>query len=165
MLSITRDSENPGGYLLEAETVLPRPLDEVFSFFADAMNLERITPPWMHFHVITPTPIEMFAGQTIDYRLKVHLVPVRWRTEIALWEPPYRFADLQLRGPYRYWWHEHYFDEVHDGTRCRDTVRYGVPGGSLVHTLLVRRDVRAIFAYRENVMHRILGPLPTLQSS
>ncbi len=165
MFAISPDPISAGGYLLEAETILPQPLAEVFPFFADAMNSEQITPPWMHFQVITPPPIEMHAGQTIDYRLHIHRVPVRWRTEIATWEPPYRFSDIQLRGPYRYWRHEHLFEEVEGGTRCRDIVRYAVPGGALVHRLLVRRDVEAIFAYREKVMHEVFAPQSAVQSS
>lgn len=163
MISIARDPDNPGGYLLQAECTLPRQLDEVFPFFADAMNLEQITPPWVQFQVVTPPPIEMFAGQTIDYRLKIHHVPVRWRTEIAEWEPPYRFSDMQLRGPYCYWRHLHLFEEVAEGTRCMDIVRYAVPGGALVHGLLVKRDVQAIFKYRQKVMLELLGAAPPAQ--
>lgn len=157
MIAISRDPERRGGYVLEAETVLPRPLTEVFPFFADAMNLERITPPWLEFEVVTSPPIEMFAGQIIEYRLKVHRVPIKWRTEIAEWQPPLEFVDQQQRGPYRWWHHTHLFDEVPGGTRCRDIVRYGVPGGRLVHWLVVRRDVHTIFSYRQRVMHELLG--------
>ena len=164
MPSITKDPEN-GGYLLEADTILPLPVDDVFPFFADAMNLEQITPPWLHFHVVTPPPIEMFAGRLIDYRLKIHGVPVGWRTKIECWDPPHRFTDVQLRGPYRYWRHEHEFEQTDAGTRCLDRVRYGVPGGSIVHSLLVRRDVQAIFAYREKMLLQVFDRQPAVDSA
>lgn len=164
MLTIRTDPAARGGYVLETEAVISRPLDEVFSLFADALNLERITPPWLRFEVITPPPIAMREGTLIDYRLKLHHIPIRWRTEIADWEPPYRFVDTQLRGPYRYWRHEHLFEPVDGGTRCRDIVHYGVPGGALVHRLMVRRDVRAIFEYRQQAIERLLSPAQTLQA-
>lgn len=160
MLSVDRDPGCPGGYRLESEMVLDCPLERVFAFFGDATNLEQITPPWLHFEVTTPTPIDMFAGQLIDYRLKLHGLPLRWRTEIERWDPPHRFVDRQLRGPYRYWIHEHLFDEVAGGTRCRDVVRFAVPGGALVHRAIVRRDVLSIFAYRQQVLQQTFGKRP-----
>jgi ligand-binding SRPBCC domain-containing protein len=140
-----------------AELWLPRPRPEVFAFFADARNLEAITPPWVKFEVLTPAPIEMRAGTLIDYRLRVHGFPIRWRTEITLWEPPFRFADTQLRGPYRRWVHTHGFEEKDGGTLCLDDVSYAVPGGALIERLFVRRDVERIFAYRQETMRRLLG--------
>src|SRR5690606_26244500 len=134
---------------LHTDFVVPSPLPEVFEFFADAGNLEAITPPWLRFRILTPTPIEMRAGTRIDYRIRIRGWPVRWRTEITAWEPPVRFVDEQLRGPYRIWIHEHRFESVEGGTRCRDHVRYAVPGGALVHRLLVKEDLRSIFAWRE----------------
>lgn len=165
MLSITPDPERRGGYLLTASMRLDRPLGEVFPFFADALNLERITPPWMQFRVVTPPPIEMHAGQVIDYRLKIHGVPVRWRSKIAVWQPPYRFLDQQVRGPYRYWHHEHRFEETPDGTVCHDRVQYAVLGGAVVHRLLVRRDVETIFAYRQRVLAELLSPAQAPQAT
>ncbi|MFZ5787076.1 MAG: SRPBCC family protein, partial [Acidobacteriota bacterium] len=138
--------------LLTSELVLPRPREEVFPFFADARNLERITPPWLRFRILTPGPIGMREGALIDYRLRIHGVPVRWRTRIAAWEPPFRFVDEQVRGPYRSWVHEHLFDAVDGGTLCRDRVEYAVPGGAVVARLLVRPDTERIFAYRREVL-------------
>jgi ligand-binding SRPBCC domain-containing protein len=140
-----------------AELWLPRPRPEVFAFFAEARNLESITPPWLRFEVLTPAPIVMQTGTLIDYRLRLHGLPLRWRTEITLWEPPVRFADTQLRGPYRRWVHTHTFEERDGGTLCRDDVEYAVPGGALVERLFVRRDVERIFAHRQEVMRRLLG--------
>lgn len=134
------------------ELWLPRPRAEVFDFFSDAANLERITPPFLRFRIETPLPIEMRNGALIDYRLRVRGVPIRWRTEIRSWEPPLRFVDVQLRGPYRLWEHTHTFEERDGGTLCGDTVRFAVWGGALVERLFVRREVAAIFAYRERVL-------------
>lgn len=131
------------------ECWLPEPIGRVFSFFADAANLGVITPPWLHFTILTPLPITMRVGALIDYRLRVHGLPLRWQTEITGWEPPYRFVDEQRRGPYRLWVHTHTFEERDGGTLCRDQVDYAVPGGALIDRLFVRRDVKAIFAYRE----------------
>ncbi|MCB9868543.1 MAG: SRPBCC family protein [Planctomycetes bacterium] len=140
---------------MRATLDLPRPLDEVFAFFADAHNLERLTPSFLRFTVRTPAPIEMRCGTLIDYGLRLRGLPFRWRSEIAVWEPPLRFADRQVRGPYRHWFHEHRFSAIDPGTRCEDTVDYRVPGGALVHRLLVRRDVERIFRYRAEVLRAL----------
>ena len=138
-----------GGYTLTAEIWLPRSRPEVFAFFADAGNLETLTPAWLRFEILTPRPIGMQAGALIDYRLRVHGWPVRWQTRIAAWEPPVRFVDEQLRGPYRLWRHEHTFEEEAGGTRVRDVVHYAVLGGAVVNALFVRPDLRKIFFYRQ----------------
>lgn len=130
------------------EVLVPRPREEVFAFFADAGNLEVLTPPWLRFEILTPRPIEMRPGALIDYRLRLHGIPLRWRTEIVVWEPPERFVDLMVRGPYRHWRHTHTFEEAPGGTRMADDVEYRVPGGFLADRLFVRRDVRRIFAFR-----------------
>ncbi|MEA2468615.1 MAG: hypothetical protein QOJ57_2741 [Thermoleophilaceae bacterium] len=137
-------------HILSREQQLPASPAEVFPFFGDARNLEAITPPWLGFRVITPEPIEMAPGTLIEYRLKLHAIPIRWRTTIAVWEPPHRFVDVQLSGPYRMWHHTHDFSVAPDGhgTLMRDTVRYALPFGplgSLAHSLLVRRDLARIF--------------------
>ncbi|MGE5236048.1 MAG: SRPBCC family protein [Acidobacteriota bacterium] len=147
-------------FVHSAELLLPVPRERLFPFFADARNLERLTPPWVRFRVVTPDPIEMRVGTLIDYRLRLHGVPLRWRTRIAAWDPPRRFVDEQLRGPYRRWVHEHTFEEAPDGTMCRDRVEYAVPGGTLTHRLVVRRDVERIFAYRQEVMTTLWGEPP-----
>ena len=140
-----------------AHTRVPRPRAEVFAFFAAAGNLQELTPPGLRFEVLTPGPIEMRAGTLIDYRLRLRLIPIHWRTAITVWEPPRRFVDEQLRGPYRLWIHEHTFEEDGDGTLCGDFVRYAVPFGALANRLMVARDVRKIFAYRERRLQEIFG--------
>ena len=137
-----------GSYRLHTETVIPYSLDEMFAFFAEPENLEALTPPWLNFEIITPAPIEMREGTLIDYRLKLHGIPINWRTEISDWEPPYRFVDCQLKGPYRLWRHEHTFTECEAGTRVTDEVHYAVWGGALVNRLFVQKDVTRIFRYR-----------------
>jgi len=144
-------------YELEASLWLPRPREEVFAFFADAFNLQDITPAFLDFRIDTPPPIRMELGTLIDYRLKIRRIPVRWRTRITRWEPPSLFVDQQLRGPYRLWMHEHRFEVEGAGTRVLDRVRYAVPGGELVHRLLVRREVEAIFAHRTAALGRRFG--------
>lgn len=128
---------------------LPRPVEEVFPFFADARNLEELTPPFLRFQVLTPPPIPMAAGTRIDYRLRLHGIPIRWQSEITAWEPMRMFVDEQRRGPYRAWIHTHRFTAKEGGTLVEDEVRYDVLGGALVNALFVRNDVARIFAYRE----------------
>ncbi|MEZ5418534.1 MAG: SRPBCC family protein [Vicinamibacterales bacterium] len=142
---------------LQTSLLVPRPLPEVFAFFADAGNLQQITPPWVDFRIVTPLPIDMRPGALIDYRLKVHGVPVRWRTEISRWDPPRLFVDTQLKGPYWRWVHTHRFREAPGGTVVEDDVDYAVPGGALVDRLLVRRDLRAIFLHRQRAILAAFG--------
>jgi len=135
-------------HVFETELWLPVPREKIFPFFADARNLEIITPHWLNFNVMTPGEIPMRVGALIDYRLRIHGVPVRWRTEITGWNPPVSFCDEQRRGPYRRWRHTHTFEEKDGGTLCKDRVEYAVPGGALVNYFFVRHDVKKIFAYR-----------------
>jgi ligand-binding SRPBCC domain-containing protein len=131
----------------------------VFAFFADARNLEAITPPWLHFHVQTHGPIEMEAGTLIAYRMRLHGVPVRWLTRIESWEPDLRFVDLQLSGPYALWHHEHTFTEHRDGTLMHDAVTYALPLGSLgelARRAFVGRDLERIFDFRAQTVARML---------
>jgi ligand-binding SRPBCC domain-containing protein len=157
MPTITRSESQAGTYTLQDELWLPRGIDEVFAFFADAYRLEEITPPWLHFRVQTPQPVSMFAGTLIDYRLRLHGLPIRWRTEISEWDPPVRFVDRQLIGPYRLWRHLHTFEERDGGTLVRDRVDYAVPGGRLIHRFFVRPDLERIFAFRHQKLTELLG--------
>jgi len=144
----------------EMEQWLPRLRAEVFPFFADAANLEAITPPWLQFRILTPPPLVMRPGLRIDYQLRIHGFPARWQSEITAWEPPARFVDEQRRGPYRWWRHEHLFEERDGGTLCRDRIEYAAPGGpfrSWIERLWVRPDIERIFAYRRETLARRFG--------
>jgi len=145
---------------LTREQWIDRPVDEVFSFFADAGNLETITPPWLRFRILTPRPIEMRSGALIDYTLRVRGLPIRWTTEIVEWTPPHRFVDRQLRGPYRLWHHLHEFFAEGNRTRMLDTVDYVLPFGPLgrlAHFGWVRRDLEQIFDYRQRQIETLFG--------
>lgn len=144
-------------FTLETGLWLPQPVDRVFSFFADAANLESLTPPWLHFRILTPLPIEVAAGTRIDYRLRYRGFPLRWRTEILAWEPPHRFVDGQIKGPYRRWVHEHVFVEQDGGTLATDCVEYALLGGALTNALLIGRDIERIFDYRRQRLMDIFG--------
>ena len=142
-------------FLFKTQRTIERPLTEVFEFFSDAHNLALITPPQLHFNVLTPAPIEMAVGTLIDYRLKLRGVPIRWQTEITEWNPPDGFVDEQRRGPYRLWRHTHTFDETEDGVVVGDTVKYAVWGNELIGRLFVRPDIEKIFAYRSEQLDKI----------
>jgi len=144
-------------HVLEREAAYPRSLAEVFGFFADAGNLEVITPPWLRFKILTPLPIAMRVGAIIDYQLTLRRLPIRWRTEITAWEPPHRFVDEQRRGPYRLWRHEHTFREEGNSVRVRDRVQYAHLGGPVVQALMVAPELRRIFDYRMEVISAHLG--------
>src|SRR5271166_5765411 len=129
-------------YLLERSLFIPRPRTEVFAFFSDAYNLERITPAFLHFHILTPQPITMKAGTLIDYELRLYGVRFKWQTRIDEFEPTTYFTDVQSTGPYRRWHHRHEFEEAPGGTQMRDRVEYEMPLGplgALVRQLFVRR--------------------------
>lgn len=145
--------------VLERSTWLPRPVDDTFAFFADASNLERITPPELRFRIVTPWPIEMRRGTLIEYRLALFALPFSWRTGIDEWAPSHRFVDRQLAGPYRRWIHTHEFAPERGGTRMRDTVEYRLPLGwlGLAALPLVRRQLTRIFDFREQTIQRLLG--------
>lgn len=140
---------------------LARPPEEVFDFFADAGNLEAITPPSLSFRIVTPRPIAMGAGALIEYRLRVRGVPLMWLTRIDTWEPPQRFVDVQLAGPYALWHHTHAFEALEDGsTLMHDVVRYALPFwpvGELAHRAIVARELRAIFDFRHAEVARRLA--------
>ena len=144
-------------FTLDTSHWLPRQPEEIFHFYADAFNLERLTPPWLRFHVVTPPPITMRAGVEIEYRLRLKGIPLSWRSRITAWEPPHRFVDEQLNGPYRRWVHEHTFEPREEGTLVRDLVQYDMLGGWLADRLIVRRDLQRIFAYRQQRLAEIFG--------
>jgi ligand-binding SRPBCC domain-containing protein len=139
---------------LHRETVVPASLEETFAFFADATNLERLTPPWLRFAVLTPMPLVMREGLQIDYRIRLYGLPIPWRSRIDAWEPGIRFVDRQLVGPYHWWSHEHRFDELPAGTRVIDRVEY-VPRAQWVSGRLVSRDLERIFSYRQQALQKI----------
>lgn len=145
-------------HVLEREQFVPRPLGEVFAFFSDAANLERLTPERLHFKILSPLPIAMKPGALIDYELRLFAVPFRWRTLIETFEPMRRFTDTQLRGPYRSWHHLHEFEAAAGGTRMWDRVEYEVPLGPLgevARSLFVTRQVESIFDFRREAVDRI----------
>lgn len=144
-------------FVLDVSQEIPRPIGEVFSFFADAGNLQQITPGFLHFEILTPLPIAMAEGTLIDYRIRLRGVPIRWRTRINVWEPGRRFVDEQLSGPYRKWVHTHTFEPTASGTSVRDHVVYAVPLGELANRLFVRRQLETIFEYRRREIGRLLG--------
>jgi len=143
--------------VLDVEMLLPGRPEDLWPFFADAHNLQEITPPWLRFTVLSPRSLKIGEGSLIDYRLRWRGLPIRWRTRIALWDPPHRFIDEQLRGPYRLWRHTHTFEPRGNATLMRDHVEYRAPIWKLSHALIVRRDVRGIFEYRQRVLRERFG--------
>ena len=146
--------------MLRAVTRLPLPPREVFPFFAEAENLQRITPPTLSFRIVSPRPIEMGKGTLIDYRLRLNGFPFRWRTEISEWDPPRAFTDTQIRGPYHTWVHRHLFEPSGDGTLMTDEVRWRLPFWPLgqVAEPIVKRRLQGIFRYRARVIRELLAP-------
>ncbi|MCU0668659.1 MAG: SRPBCC family protein [Myxococcota bacterium] len=138
-------------HVLEREQWIPATRERVFAFFADAANLETLTPPWLGFRILTPLPIAMRDDARIEYRIRLAGVPLRWRTRIVRWDPPLGFVDVQESGPYALWEHTHRFEPCGDGVRMTDVVRYALPLGPLggvAHALAVRAALAAIFDYR-----------------
>jgi ligand-binding SRPBCC domain-containing protein len=151
---------DPRIHHLYREQLVARPLDEVFGFFARAGNLERITPPWLGFSLVTREPIEMRAGTLIEYRLHLHRLPLRWISRIERWEPGRAFEDVQVKGPYRLWRHRHEFRGAGGGTLVQDHVRYSLPLGplgDLGHALFVERELARIFAFRCAAVRELLA--------
>lgn len=137
-----------------------RNLPEVFAFFSQAENLETLTPDWLRFKILDVTPTPIRRGTLIRYHLRVHGIPLRWTSEIVEWEPPHRFVDLQLRGPYKLWRHEHRFEAIDGGTRITDTVNLALPLsviGDLAFKMMVRSDVEKIFAFRRDKIEMLFG--------
>ena len=148
---------------LERRQYLEHPLEQVFEFFAAARNLERITPSWLSFEVLSPEPVQMAVGTLIDYRLRLHGVPLGWTSQIEVWEPGRQFVDRALRGPFALWHHRHRFAAAGDGTIVGDEVHYALPFaalGELAHPVFVARDLDRIFTHRHETVARILGEQP-----
>jgi ligand-binding SRPBCC domain-containing protein len=139
---------------LKYETLVRAPLEATFAFFSDASNLERLTPGWLQFSIVTPLPIVMRAGLEIDYRIRLHGVPLPWTSRIEIWQPGHRFVDRQIAGPYLWWRHEHRFETAGGATRVIDEVEY-LPRAAWMTASMVRRDVERIFRYRRDALHQI----------
>ena len=148
----------PKIYTIDSEAVVNQPIEKVFEFFSKAENLEKITPDWLKFRIKTPIPIEMCKGQLIEYELRLLGLPFTWKTEITEWDPPNRFIDTQIKGPYILWVHEHKFIDLGATTKMLDHVDYSVPGWFLapvIHKLFVRKKVEAIFKYRSKIIRTL----------
>lgn len=148
-------------HVFEVTVDLASPIDEVFHFFSVAENLNLLTPANLKFKILTPQPIVMRVGTIIDYQIRLRGIPMNWRTEITEWEPGRKFADNQLKGPYKKWHHTHSFEPIDGGTRMHDRVEYDLPFGvlgELVHPF-IRRDVERIFGYRTQVISDRFRPL------
>lgn len=145
-------------HTLTTSTRLPLPHEEVFAFFADAANLQRITPPELRFEILTPQPISMQEGALIEYRLRLFGIPLRWQARIAHWKPPTEFVDEQVHGPYRLWEHTHRFHYDGQATTIEDIVHYRLPFwplGEVIHPL-VRLQLRRIFRFRQAAVRSCL---------
>ena len=155
-------------HTLTRTLTLALPRRQIFEFFADAGNLERITPPELNFHIVTPQPIEIRRGALIDYKLRLRGLPITWRTEISIWDPPNEFVDRQLSGPYRQWIHRHTFTELGpEKTLIEDEVRYRLPLeplGNVAH-FIVRRELAYIFDFRQKAVAEMLGNVKSASAS
>jgi ligand-binding SRPBCC domain-containing protein len=145
-------------FVLRSSVVLEHSPETLFEFFSDAFQLEQITPPWLNFKIRTPGPIDIRKGCLIDYSIRLRGIPIRWRTEISNWDPPFSFVDRQLKGPYLLWEHLHTFEQTPEGTLARDEVRYRVPGGRLINWLMVQNDLIRIFEFRRRRMLELFHP-------
>jgi ligand-binding SRPBCC domain-containing protein len=147
-------------FLICSEQFVPQAPEKVFEFFSQADNLQQLTPSWLHFRILSVAPAPIRKGTLIRYALRWRVFPIYWTTEIVEWEPPNRFVDVQLRGPYKLWHHEHRFVAEGRGTRIIDEVQYQLPlglVGRLAHRFKVRNDVKAIFEFRKEAVRRLFG--------
>lgn len=161
---IIQKSPADGCFVLKTSLVLEHSREALFEFFSDAFQLEQLTPQWLHFKILTPAPIQIQEGCLIDYSIRLHGIPIPWRTEITRWNPPHSFMDRQISGPYLLWEHLHTFETVPDGTLAVDEVRYRVFGGGLTNRLFVESKLKRIFEYRQEKM-RQLFPARDLQTA
>ena len=151
-------------YWLKKTIWLPQPRAKVYEFFSNPGNLDRLTPAWLNFAILTPASSKMKQGSLLDYRLRIRGIPIRWQSEIAVWEPPHRFVDRQTKGPYSLWVHEHIFEEHDNGTLVGDNVEYAVPGGRIVQKFLVAPDIERIFDYRHKILEELFNPAKLTRS-
>ena len=145
---------------LQRQQFVPVPRDDVFAFFGEPENLARLTPAWLGFRILTPSPLTMKEGALIDYEISLGPLPMRWRTLITDYDPPHSFVDVQLTGPYSFWHHTHTFTPTEGGTLIGDHVRYLLPFGALgglVQKLVVRRQLDTIFRFREDAIAARFG--------
>ncbi len=156
MVDIQWDPEDQC-FVLRSSVVLTHSREDLFEFFSDAFQLEQLTPKWLNFRILTPAPIEIRRGCLIDYSIRLRGIPIRWRTEISSWHPPFSFTDRQLKGPYRLWEHLHTFETVPEGTLAKDEVRYRVLGGRLINRFFVQKDLERIFEFRRAKMIELFG--------
>ena len=150
-------------HLLERSQIINRSLEETFAFFSDAYNLEKLTPAFLQFKILTPKPVPMHPGALIDYSLSLFGIPFKWQTLVEEWEPGVRFVDSQVKGPYALWHHTHTFKALdRERTLMMDDVRYQLPMGvfgDLAHDLFVEATLKKIFAFRYEATERLLSPI------
>jgi ligand-binding SRPBCC domain-containing protein len=142
-------------YKLLAQQFVPHPIKKVFEFYASAENLNLITPPLLEFKILSDSKIIIKEDSIIKYKLKLHGFPIKWVSKITNWNPPHKFIDTQIKGPYIKWNHLHEFKETSEGTIIHDYVDYIVPGGALIHSLFVKKDLLTIFNYRKDILKTI----------
>lgn len=149
-ISFTRNNDKTT--VLHTSQWLPGSIEDVFDFFSRPENLQKLTPSQLRFTILTPQPIVMSEGMQLDYKLKVHGLPLHWTSLISVWDPPYSFTDVQLKGPYKKWEHSHRFAKEGSGTRVEDYIIFRVPGGRLIEKLIVQKDLASIFGHRQKLL-------------
>lgn len=145
---------------IHREQIVSKNIKEVFEFFEKPENLSVITPNWIKFRIMTKSPLEMKTGAEFDYRIYLMGVPLKWKTVIAKYEPPYKFVDIQKKGPYKLWVHTHTFEAIENGTKITDNIDYelyGGPVGNLINSLYVKHNLKAIFNFRKNKINHLLN--------